>query len=477
MVRSGVLSQATLGGKHLSAYQVLAPRGDPLRETRLNLPRFLNTRVLNRLHQTPINQHALDVLAIEQLTNKELLAAISRLSAQAYPTKSTSEELEAYLSMWSQRAPSECLRWMQTRPPGKLFLRIMGQIFFELATDSSTAASAYNSLATQLERDIAFQFITQRTQSLDPRSAIATLIAIDKDAARSNIERVLIRWAEASPEEAIQYLAESELVGSKSTLLSKCLLTWFAKAPDKALAHLYATPGGASFQRQLIHDIIASGNALPNSTLLGLLAVIQHPRDRGPLQNYIADQWARTDSAGALAWASSISTASERNAALLAIATSRLRVAPDDAQAILGTITGKSEREQLISSYANVASLTDATGSWQWAESSLHGSERLIAKQAILSNWASHNPEDALQQALSTSTGLEERDSLVMSVLDGFKFVDGSDAANMARATKWLRSAKKEDREYLTRFAGKSLNNDARTFLQLYFSASNFRIL
>ncbi len=59
MVRSGVLTQATLGGKHLSAPQVLAPRGDPLRETRLNLPRFLNTRVLNRLHPTPINQHAL----------------------------------------------------------------------------------------------------------------------------------------------------------------------------------------------------------------------------------------------------------------------------------------------------------------------------------------------------------------------------------------------------------------------------------
>ena len=59
MVRSGVLSQATLGGKHLPAHQVLAPRGDPLRETRLNLPRFLNTRVLNRLHPTPINQHAL----------------------------------------------------------------------------------------------------------------------------------------------------------------------------------------------------------------------------------------------------------------------------------------------------------------------------------------------------------------------------------------------------------------------------------
>ena len=47
MVRSGVLSQTTLGGKHLSAPQVLAPRRDRLRETRLNLPRFLNTRVLN----------------------------------------------------------------------------------------------------------------------------------------------------------------------------------------------------------------------------------------------------------------------------------------------------------------------------------------------------------------------------------------------------------------------------------------------
>jgi hypothetical protein len=53
------LSQATLGGKHLSAHQVLATHGDPLRETRLNLSRFLNTRFLNRLHPTLINQHAL----------------------------------------------------------------------------------------------------------------------------------------------------------------------------------------------------------------------------------------------------------------------------------------------------------------------------------------------------------------------------------------------------------------------------------
>ncbi len=59
MVRSGILPQTTLGGKHLSAPQVLAPRRDPLRETRLNLSRFLNTGVLNRLHPTPINQYAL----------------------------------------------------------------------------------------------------------------------------------------------------------------------------------------------------------------------------------------------------------------------------------------------------------------------------------------------------------------------------------------------------------------------------------
>jgi hypothetical protein len=79
MVRSGILPQTTLGGKHLSAHQVLASRGDPLRETRLNLPRLLNTRLLNtrllntrllntrllntrllnRLHSTSINQYAL----------------------------------------------------------------------------------------------------------------------------------------------------------------------------------------------------------------------------------------------------------------------------------------------------------------------------------------------------------------------------------------------------------------------------------
>ena len=59
MVRSGVLSQVTLGGKHLSAHQVLAPRRAPLPETRVNPPRFLNTPVLNRLHPTPINQHVL----------------------------------------------------------------------------------------------------------------------------------------------------------------------------------------------------------------------------------------------------------------------------------------------------------------------------------------------------------------------------------------------------------------------------------
>jgi hypothetical protein len=42
MVRSGVLSQTTRGLKHLSTHQVLAPRGDPQRETRLNLPCFRN---------------------------------------------------------------------------------------------------------------------------------------------------------------------------------------------------------------------------------------------------------------------------------------------------------------------------------------------------------------------------------------------------------------------------------------------------
>jgi hypothetical protein len=59
MVRYGVLPQATLGGKHLSPHQAFRPHRDPLRETRLNLARFLNTSVLNRLHPTPINQQAL----------------------------------------------------------------------------------------------------------------------------------------------------------------------------------------------------------------------------------------------------------------------------------------------------------------------------------------------------------------------------------------------------------------------------------
>ena len=77
MVRSGDLSQATLGGKHLSAHQVLAPRGDPLRETRLNLPRLLNTRVLNRLHQTPINQHALVIWTAQNNSKDKVYASFS----------------------------------------------------------------------------------------------------------------------------------------------------------------------------------------------------------------------------------------------------------------------------------------------------------------------------------------------------------------------------------------------------------------
>ncbi len=55
MVRSGILPQTTLGGKHLSGSEALAPRCAPLRETCLNLSRFLNTRVLSSLHATPIN--------------------------------------------------------------------------------------------------------------------------------------------------------------------------------------------------------------------------------------------------------------------------------------------------------------------------------------------------------------------------------------------------------------------------------------
>ncbi len=69
MVRSGVLSQATLGEKHLSANQVLAPRRDPLRETRLNLPRFLKAFVLNRLHPTPRKQYALVSPSVRRLLN------------------------------------------------------------------------------------------------------------------------------------------------------------------------------------------------------------------------------------------------------------------------------------------------------------------------------------------------------------------------------------------------------------------------
>ncbi len=81
MVRSGMLPQATLGGKHLSAPQVLAPRRDPLQETRLNIPRFLNTGVLNRLHPMPINQHAQGSnFARPGLCNREPAAQITQRS-------------------------------------------------------------------------------------------------------------------------------------------------------------------------------------------------------------------------------------------------------------------------------------------------------------------------------------------------------------------------------------------------------------
>jgi hypothetical protein len=60
------------------APQVLAPRGDPLRETRLNLPRFLDTRVFNRLHATPINQNALGIKLPPQVVFCEQATALGQ---------------------------------------------------------------------------------------------------------------------------------------------------------------------------------------------------------------------------------------------------------------------------------------------------------------------------------------------------------------------------------------------------------------
>ena len=65
MVRSEVLPETTLGRKHLPTHQVLAPRGDPLREARFHFYRLRYCRVLHRLHSSEINQHALVALNAE----------------------------------------------------------------------------------------------------------------------------------------------------------------------------------------------------------------------------------------------------------------------------------------------------------------------------------------------------------------------------------------------------------------------------
>jgi hypothetical protein len=56
MVRSGVLPETKLGGKHLPLHQVLVPRGDTLREALIHSYRLRYYRVFYRLHPSEINQ-------------------------------------------------------------------------------------------------------------------------------------------------------------------------------------------------------------------------------------------------------------------------------------------------------------------------------------------------------------------------------------------------------------------------------------
>lgn len=50
MERFGILPKATLSRKNSLADQVLAPRGDPLREARFSLPLYRDYRMVNGLH-------------------------------------------------------------------------------------------------------------------------------------------------------------------------------------------------------------------------------------------------------------------------------------------------------------------------------------------------------------------------------------------------------------------------------------------
>jgi hypothetical protein len=156
--------------------------------------------------------------------------------------------------------------------------------------------------------------------------------------------------------------------------------------PNAAIAWAVAIPGGEARDNALRSIASSWGQSDPRSAADWWLKnePVGNPSGDGTLGQIIAN-WARIDQSAALTWAQGMSDSAAKQSALASIVGQMAGNEPQDAAAIVGTLTGDAQG-RAAASLASRWSRSDPIAAATWAKSLPEGAARVNAIGTNLRN-------------------------------------------------------------------------------------------
>jgi hypothetical protein len=297
--------------------------------------------------------------------------------------------------------------------------------------DREAAIAAVSQLENvALRRDL-LKFAISSLSNKNPAGAVAILRATTSLRDDSLWQESFSNWAKSDPDAALATWQKLKHPEERKDAL-RGIARAFAKE-DLSSAMEWAKSLDVSVDKNgavldILHYASESNPALA-AQHIGLLGKIEGERAK-EVAGRIAEEWAETDLAAAVAWTEKLPPA-QRERAWREIAGDLMRYDPDAAQEMAAKIEDAEQRGRIVGELARLRMSADAAEAVKWI-ADLPDQDQKAGWRSAAEEWARTRPEEAAAYALSPDLDEGARRQLIESAAPQWARVDPASAAEWA---------------------------------------------
>jgi hypothetical protein len=277
------------------------------------------------------------------------------------------------------------------------------------AHDPSAAVDAALNLQQGDSQESALRVALERWARTNPQGALERVAQLpDDEMRRDSLRNVLREWAEEDPQAAANHALSLPDGKERNDALAAALSGSAAKDRDTTMRLIEQLPAGAvrtEAVRQVVGRIANSEPKLAAELVLGL-----PPAQQRNSVHEVSHYLARRDRAAALEWAGRLASADARRFAMHSVM--QQWVSDDPKAAAEYCASHDVDGSQFIDNAVEGWARTDAAGALAWARGLPDGPQREVALAGGISALAASNPQQAASLATTLLNGDRQSEAL-----------------------------------------------------------------